>query len=184
MTKKMCIAALFALLVVLSGCGKMVDSYMDFTIAQFDEFLSASDDEIGNYLTSGKLDFAKTGDVFFVPFIKETTHEECTLFIYTYWTGSQKDINITEISLVSQNDATIFTSDYAASDIIIMRQEDALSEGVIEIGSFLKSEEWFSNGNKLYLSFSVSVSTEHGTISKDYTYEVALHQTKNFLFPT
>lgn len=182
--KRTYIAAILALLLILNGCGKMVDSYMIFSITQFDEFLSASDGEKGDYLAKGKLDFAKTGDVFFVPFIKETTHEECTIFVYAYWCDSPKEINITDISLVSQNDVTIFNGDSAVADIELMWQEDALSEGVIQIGSFPKNENWFSSGNNLSLSFSVSVATEDGTESNNYAYEVTLHQTKNFLFPT
>lgn len=183
MSKKI-IAAILVFHIMLSGCGKMVDSYMEFSITQFEEFLSAADDQKGDYLTEGKLDFAKTAEVFLVPFIKETTHEECTLFVYAYWTDSPKEICITDISLISQNDVTIFYGDSAAEEIKIMWQKDALSEGVIEIGSFSKNEDWFSNRNNLVLSFSVSVSTDDGTVSTDYVYEVTLHQTKNFLFPT
>ena len=65
-----------------------------------------------------------------------------------------------------------------------MWEEDTLSKSVFKIGSFPKSDDWFSNGNKLYLSYSVSVSTEDGAVSNDYVFEVTLHQTKNFLFPT
>ena len=181
--KRTYIAAILALLLILNSCGKMVDSYMVFSIAQFDEFLSVSDGEKGDYLAKGKLDFAKTGDVFFVPFIKETTHEECTIFVYAYWSGSSKDICITGINLVAQNDAAIF-NDAAVTDTKIMWEEDTLSKSVFKIGSFPKSDDWFSNGNKLYLSYSVSVSTEDGAVSNEYVFEVTLHQTKNFLFPT
>lgn len=183
MNKKI-IATILVLHIILSGCGKMVDSYMDFSITQFEEFLSVSDDKKGDYLTEGKLDFAKTAEVFLVPFIKETTHEECTLFVYAYWTDSPKEIYITDISLVSQNDVTIFSGDSAVENMKIMWQKDALSEGVIEIGSFSKNEDWFSNRNNIVLSFAVSISTDEGMVSTDYVYEVTLHQTKNFLFPT
>lgn len=178
------IAMILAFLVILSGCGRMVDSYMDFTITQFEEFLAASDEKKVDYVTEGKLDFAKTGEVYFVPFIKETTHEECTLFVYAYWTEPPEEIAVTEISLVSPNDVTVFCGDFAAENMEIMWQGDVLSEGVIEIGSFPKSEAWFSNGNQLCLSFCVSVSTAEGTVCSDYEYEITLAQRKSVLLPT
>jgi hypothetical protein len=182
--KKKAFATILALLVMISGCGKMVDSYMDFTITQFEGFLSASDNEEADYIAKGKLDFAKTGGVFFVPFIKETTHEECTMFVYIYWSDSPKEILITDIGVVSQNDISIFYSDSAVENIETIRRTDALSKGVLEIGSFPKREDWFLSGNKLYVSFSVSVSTEDGTACNDYAYEMSLEQRKSVLLPT
>ena len=184
MKKNKCIAAIIAVCVLISGCVRIVNSYMDFSIVQFEEFLATPDDQRDSYLATGKLDYAKTGDVFFVPFIKETTHEECTLFVYTYWHDMPKEVYITDINLLDQNGVNLISCDFPSGEHKAMWQIDALSEGVFTIGSFLLNDDWYFHHNQLSVSFSVSVSTEDDTVCNDYVYEVVLHQIRRLYAPT
>lgn len=170
---------------ILAGCGKVVESSMVFSISQFTEFLSITTAEgKENYIAEGKLDTAKTGELVFVPFVKEVSHDECYLVVYVYFSDAAQFVSVDTISLLSQDGAMIYSNESSIDEIKITQLTDTFSKGTISIGTFPKSENWFWDGNILNLSFTCSVMDQNELINNSASYEVTLMRLRSILFPT
>ena len=168
--KLKCLCLLLILTLILAGCGQSVSSFATFSIEGFEQFFDfhATEQSRLAYISDGKIDFAKHGDIYICPFIKETTHDECSLFFYVYASeGTTVDIvNISDIVLsANQGNYVVFNAPEGQS--LALKKENGVLTGTLSGMNFKKEDEWFFNDNTLVLSFRAT--TDH---EKEFSYDV------------
>ena len=179
------IAILLSLIILLTTGCQMADSYMLFSIEAFDAFQKLYENaDKEAYLNDGKLDFAKVNDVAIVPFVKEISHEECALFVYAYTLTEQRFVGIDNITLVTQDGKKLVENLSGGQLQNWENATDAMSYGFIKVANFALTEDWYTSGNKLMLSFRVVVGEENSVAEKEITHTISLVRYKSFLMPT
>ena len=177
---------IISLIFTFAGCNNFVDSYTSFYIEEFDEFFNIKVlSEKESYIKSGNLDFAKMDDLIICPFIKETTHEECTLFLYVYTISDiRSNVTINSVNLCSKNNIEIL-KEFSEKDI---NEFSLVTDGMLlsttVISDFDKNETWFYSGNELQLSLKISVDNQTTIIEDTLNYTINLIGHKSHLMPT
>jgi len=180
------IPLLLAMLFCFVGCVETVDSFTIFSMEGFDPFFDfyTSQEKKNAYLESGGLEFARLGDVYVCPFIKETSHEECGLFFYIYSieNDSIESITISNINLIIQESGGSIYKSNSDQSVLLEAPDDNYLQGTIKC-YFESSEEWLYKGNILKISFQ---ATANGNTqeSEEFSYDIKISFVKRPLMPT
>ena len=184
------IFSIILLLVLLAGafggCGKMVNSYMSFSIDGFDNFFNKtniSDKE--TYIKDGNMEFARMGDTIICPFIKETTHEERSILVYVYKLNeNSSSFTIDSVVLSTKNDVILCQEDLKNKTIKLTPVTDEMSFGSVVVSDFCKNEHWFYSGNELQLSLKITVNDGTDVTEENLDYAIKLIGHKRHVMPT
>ena len=177
---------IISLIFTFAGCKTIANSYTSFSIEEFDEFFNITEiSEKESYIKSGNMDFAKIDDLIICPFIKETTHEECSLFLYVYTTSNNRsNVTINSVSICSKNNIEIL-KELSEKDINeFSPATDGMLLSVTVISDFDKNKTWFYSGNELQLSLQISVDNQTTIIEDTVNYTINLIGHKKHLMPT
>lgn len=172
--KKRFLALMMACCLFLPGCVKWVDYYTSYNFQGLEEFywFHSDNKDQEELIKNGDIEFAKLGDVYVCPFIKDVTHEECGLFFYVYSLKMPKtqSLKITNVVLKDGKDTVLFESSNEY-DIVLEYTEDDIQVGYLNVVDFVRSDDWCYDGGALTLSFQASADLAE---SKDYSYDVVI----------
>lgn len=169
------------ILCMFMGCGQRVKGYTSFSIDEYDEFFDlVSDSDRENYIRKGNLDFSKIQDVILVPFVKETTHTECAIFLYGYSLNVNRTVQVNYVMLTAPNGAVICEDIPTEQEMSWEPATDSMTKGILWLQTFEKDSSWFYNDSKLHLSIELVVEGEPKVMS----YEISLIGHTSVLLPT
>lgn len=179
-------AFLLILVLLLCGCSKIVDSYSDFVIPEFDCFIRDiyEDKEEARYIQSGKLDFAKTKDTIIIPHIKDSGENMCTFLVYAYFVGELENVTIKSASLSMADGTVVWDINTLEKEIQQQPLEHAMEGYVFVVDAIEKAPEWFYDGNRLNLTMEYAVGEGVEKTEKHVNYEVMIETHKSILMPT
>jgi len=168
------------------GCQKMANSYISFSIDEFDDFFDITDiNAKESYIKNWNMEFAKIGNLIVCPFIKETTHEECSLLLYIYTINENtSNATINGVRLSDKNGVVIYEEDSKTNTVELSTVTDEMLSSVTVIGEFDKNENWFYSGNELQLSRQITVEDKNTITEEHLDYTVKLIGHRNHVMPT
>ena len=169
--KAMIICAFILLLIICVGCVGLTEGYKKFNIKGFEDFFSISSvQEKEEYLDSGLLDFSKKNDIFLVPFLKESSHEECVLLLTAYSKNAKNKISLDKVTISTKDDIEISCiEEFGELEVL-----SDWSETMTLIASFKKSEEWFYDENELIVNIDATISNEESSTKAHFIYNVSI----------
>ena len=152
------------------GCGQRVKGYTSFSIDEYDEFIDlVSDSDKEDYLRKGSLDSSKIQDVILVPFIKETTHTECAIFLYGYSLNENRTVQVNYVMLTASDGTVICENIPTEQEMSWESATDSMTRGVLRLQTFEKDDSWFYHDSKLHLSIEIVVEGEPSVMSHEIT---------------
>ena len=182
--KKILIIFLLLCLLLLTGCVRVVDSTMEYSIPGFKEYYKIYGyEETESYLREGHLDFATIENVIFCPRIKEISHENCRLFLTAHVLDKEIPVTVNRFSLVTKNGLTLCEEDALDFLLEFESETETLLYGTVT-QDFEMNDSWYFAGNELLLTYTVTVGEGENKIQKEFSYTVTLIGHKALLMPT
>ena len=177
---------ILVLALFLAGCVQMVDSTTTFSVEGFEDFyaLSTAADKSG-YIHEGKIEFAKLGNLYVCPFIKEVNHEECALFFYVYSLedGINETVTIQDVVLSAKNGEVVVYSETEPCALKFKKEEGSIQLGNFPGKVFKVTNDWFGDGIILNLSFRAEVEGNDAS-EKTFSYDIKIIRNKRPKSPT
>ncbi len=145
---------------VLAGCSRMTDTFKTFSTQGLEDFFGfyATTDTKESLIREGKIEFARIGDFYVCPFIKEVNYDECALFFYVYALEdcNAETITVSNIVLSTDDNIDIINKNDDGLAIALSATGENIQLGVSSI-KFKATDTWLFNGNTLHLSFKAMV---------------------------
>lgn len=183
---KKVILLVFVLVFIIAGCGRMVDTFKTFSIHGLEEFYdfyaTAATKEL--IIREGKIEFARVGDLYVCPYIKEINHDECALFFYVYSLedSSAEMVKISDVVLSTGNDMVLINDNDHSLSISLSVADKNIQLGLSSI-KFEATDTWLFNGNTLHLSFQAVVDKEMHD-GKAFSYDIDIIGNKSAVMIT
>ena len=175
MKKVFFLILVFVCVLSIAGCGQMTDTFKTFSVqglAQFYDFY-ATEDTKESLIREGQIEFARIGDLYVCPYIKEVNYDECGLFFYVYALedGGIETVTVSDVVLSAGNDMVLINGN---DDLLITLHpsEESIQLGMSKI-EFESTDTWLFNGNTLQLSFRAEI--DNGDVdAKEFSYNIEI----------